>query len=80
LHFKSVGVSVESLIVVKIKDLPLGNNFVAIIKDLRERIKVNIKFDALSFGINRNMNDDFHFNLFCKVVLLFKVEIHELIS
>jgi hypothetical protein len=80
LHFKSIGVSVEGLIVVEIKDLPLGNDFITIVEDFRERIKINIKFYALSLGVNRNMDDHFHLNLLSEIVFLFKVEVHELIT
>jgi len=81
LHFKAIGVSVKSLLVVKIINSELSNNLVSIETrlDVWKTIEVNIKLDSAHIS-KINMDNNSSFILNCGTILGLEVEVPLLIA
>lgn len=76
LHLKSVGIGVESLVVLEVLNVPFCDNFVSIELNVWKAVNVNLEFDGLLLFIDGNVDDGLHFDILGELIDSFKVEVH----
>ena len=76
LHLKSVGIGVESLVVLEVLNVPFCDNFVSIELNVWKAVDVNLEFDGLLLFIDGNVDDGLHFDILGELIDSFKVEVH----
>jgi hypothetical protein len=76
LHLKSVGIGVESLVVLEVLNVPFCDNFVSIELNVWKAVNVNLEFDGLLLFIDGNVDDGFHFDILGELIDSFEVEVH----